>query len=60
MSSRYELHPRLSALQATLAKAERKLPLSQPIRSADLYDEAIKTVDEMVERFGEIIEQARQ
>lgn len=60
MSSRYELHPRLAALQAILAKAERKLPLSQPIRSADLYDEAIKTVDEMIERFGEIIEQARQ
>ena len=60
MSSRYELGPRLDALRATLAKAERKLPLSQPIRSADLYNEAIKTVDEMIERFNEVIEQARQ
>lgn len=60
MSSRYELHPRLAALQATLVKAERKLPLNQPIRSAHLYDEAIKTIDEMVERFSETIRQAQQ
>ncbi|GHH67542.1 hypothetical protein GCM10017673_14690 [Streptosporangium violaceochromogenes] len=59
MSSRYELHTRIAALQAVLAKAERQLPLNQPIRSTHLYEEAIKTLDEMTAQFRATIDQAR-
>lgn len=47
MSNRYELNNTISQLQAALAKAERKLPLSQPVRSADLYTHAITQIKDM-------------
>ncbi|MFW6598136.1 hypothetical protein ACQBAU_16230 [Propionibacteriaceae bacterium Y2011] len=58
MPSRYELNPKLDRLRAVLAKAERKLHLAQPIRSADLYAEAERAVDALVERYQRITDEA--
>lgn len=37
MTSQNEIHASADRLWSTLTKSERRLPLSQPIRSADLY-----------------------
>lgn len=60
MTSRYDLNPRLAKLQAVLAKAERTLPLDQPLRSADLYAQALHTVDQLIERLEAAVAEARR
>jgi hypothetical protein len=47
---RYALADATAQLRATLAKAERKLPLSQPVRSWDLYADAIAEIDALTAR----------
>jgi hypothetical protein len=56
---RYTLNKSLSKLQATLAKAERKLPLSQPVRSWHLYADAITAIDTLTTQIQARIDNAQ-
>lgn len=57
---RQDLYKAYDRLRATLAKAERNLHLGQPIRSTDLYAEAIAYIDELTRRAQDAIENANQ
>lgn len=58
MSTRTDLHQAIGRLQSTLAKAERRLHLGQPLRSTDLYAEAIEAITQLTADIQERVDQA--
>ncbi len=59
-ANRDDLHQAINRLTASLAKAERQLPLSQPIRSWDLYAHAIQHLDTLTDNVRTTITRARE
>ena len=58
MSNRAELHRAIGDATKTLAKAERRLHLGQDVRSAHLYAEAVRALDEITEHANAAIANA--
>lgn len=48
-ASRYTLNPKIEKLRAALARAERTMPLGQPMRSTHLYAEAGQRIDDLLD-----------
>ena len=58
MPDRYTLASKFDDLRSSLARAERRLHLSQPVRSADFYAEAERLLDALTERVQRAVDEA--